>query len=72
METRGEEVHLDKVEARGGSTPHVVRYVLLISLVLVVVAMAAIWITGAASAPDDTGGTATTAKAVAQDGGKMP
>lgn len=69
METQGQEVHLDKQEARSGSTPGVVRYVLLISLTLAIIAMAAIWITGALTTPE-TGGTADTAKAVAEDGGK--
>lgn len=72
METRGQEVHLDKDEARSGSTPHIVRYVLFTSLALVIIALSAIWITGALNAPQNTGGHANTAKAVAEDGGKMP
>ncbi|WP_313440363.1 hypothetical protein [Novosphingobium sp.] len=64
METRGEEIHVDKTDARAGATPNVVRYVLLISLVLAVVAMSAIWIFGAVKAPDDTGGPADTREAV--------
>lgn len=40
----GEEIHLDADEARGGTTLNVVRYVLLTSLVLAVLAMSAIWI----------------------------
>lgn len=44
MQRIGEEVHLDTDEARGGSTPNIVRYVLLISLALAVLAMSAIWI----------------------------
>lgn len=44
MRRMGEEVHLDTDEARGGSTPHIVRYVLLISLALAILAMSAIWI----------------------------
>lgn len=47
MRRLGEEVHLDTDEARGGSTPHIVRYVLLVSLALAVLAMSAIWITRA-------------------------
>jgi hypothetical protein len=65
MENRGPEVHIEKEDARSGATPGVVRYVLLISLVLAIIAMAAIWITGAASTPD-TGGAADTTKAVAE------
>jgi hypothetical protein len=44
MEQRGDEVHVDTDEARGGSTPHIVRYVLIISLVLAIVALTAIWV----------------------------
>ncbi|MGE4304115.1 MAG: hypothetical protein AB7E24_08800 [Novosphingobium sp.] len=58
METQGREVHLEENEARAGSTPRIVRYVLLISLALAVIALSAIWIVGAISTPDDTG-TAT-------------
>lgn len=47
METRGEEVHVEVEEARAGNTPNVVRYVLLVSLTLAIVALSAIWITGA-------------------------
>lgn len=44
MERRGDEVHIETNEARGGSTPHVVRWVLAISLTLAVIAMSAVWI----------------------------
>jgi len=47
MERQGEEVHISTNEARGGSTPHIVRYVLGISLVLVIVALSAVWMMGA-------------------------
>ncbi|AIT80977.1 hypothetical protein [Novosphingobium pentaromativorans] len=49
MQRIGEEVHLDTEEARGGSTPHIVRYVLIGSLALAILAMSAIWITRAVS-----------------------
>ena len=49
MERIGDEVHLDVEEARSGDTPHIVRYVLVISLFLAILAMSAIWITGALS-----------------------
>ncbi len=49
MERRGGETHVDTNEARAGSTPHIVRYVLIISILLAIVAMSAIWITGAAN-----------------------
>lgn len=47
MQRLGEEVHLDDDEARGGSTPHIVRYVLITSLALAILAMSTIWITRA-------------------------
>ncbi|MEE4454492.1 hypothetical protein [Novosphingobium resinovorum] len=49
MYRSGDEVHLDDDEARGGSTPHIVRYVLLTSLALAVLAMSTVWITRALS-----------------------
>lgn len=63
MEQQGREVHIEDDAARGGSTPHIVRYVLLISLVLAIVAMSIIWITGALNSADDTGATADSATA---------
>jgi hypothetical protein len=44
MERNGDEVHLNETEAAGGVKSHGVRVVLGISLVLVVVAMSAVWI----------------------------
>lgn len=49
MYRSGDEVHLDDDEARGGSTPHIVRYVLIVSLVLAVLAMSTVWIARALS-----------------------
>lgn len=49
MQKFGDEVHIETDEARGGSTPHIVRYVLLISLTLAIIAMSTIWIIGALS-----------------------
>lgn len=71
MDTRNEEIHLDKVEARSGSTPGIVRYVLLISITLAILALGAIWITGAATSPD-TGGHADTTRAVREDSATTP
>lgn len=51
MERHGDEVHIETTEARSGSTPHIVRYVLAIGLLLVVIALSLVWITGAAHAP---------------------
>lgn len=47
MQRFGEEVHLDDDEARSGSTPNVVRWMLVFGLLLAVVAMSAIWISRA-------------------------
>lgn len=58
------ETHVEKEKARAGATPNVVRYVLLISLALAIVALSAIWMTGAVVAPDDTGAASDTAQAV--------
>ena len=46
MERQGDEVHLDETEATGSVKRQGVRYVLGISLLLIVLAMSAIWILG--------------------------
>jgi hypothetical protein len=51
MERRGEEIHVSEEEASGGERTGIVRYVLAISLLLVIVALSAIWITGALNSP---------------------
>ena len=45
--TDGTPEHLTTTEARAGSTPHIVRYVLVISLLLAIGALTLIWVTGA-------------------------
>lgn len=50
MERRGDEVHIT-TEARSASERGIVRYVLAISLGLAIIALSAIWITGALSGP---------------------
>ena len=47
MERIGEETHLSESEASGGEQPHIVRWVLGISLVLAIALLSAIWIIGA-------------------------
>ena len=47
MERIGEEVHLNEREATGAEQPHIVRWVLGISLLLAVALLSAIWIIGA-------------------------
>lgn len=44
MKKIGEEVHISTDEARGGDTPHVMRYVLLFGLLLAIAALSAVWI----------------------------
>lgn len=61
-----ERIEVPKEDARAGTTPGVVRYVLLISLVLVVASLSVIWIVRAVQAPKDTGGNSDTRQAVEQ------
>jgi hypothetical protein len=63
MERHGEEVHVSTDEARGASTPHIVRYILAISLVLAILALSAIWMLGASNAPQDRPGDGITNQA---------
>ena len=44
MERIGDEVHLSECEACGGEQHHHVRYILAISLALVILAMSLAWI----------------------------
>lgn len=71
MERQGDEVHIETDEARGGSTPHIVRYVLAFSLVLVIAAMSLIWITGALNRdtyPDPAGAAPAAVETVPAEG----
>lgn len=49
MENRDGEIHIETDEARGGSTPHIMRYVLAISITLAIILLSITWITGALS-----------------------
>ncbi len=53
MDERGEEIHIATDEARGASTPNVVRWVLAISLLAAIVLLSVIWMTGAATQGDE-------------------
>lgn len=44
MERRGDEIHVETDEARGGESTGVMRWVLGISLLLAIIAMSAAWI----------------------------
>lgn len=46
MERQGDEVHVNETEASAGSRPHMTRWILGISLILVTVLLSIIWITG--------------------------
>lgn len=46
MERQGDEIHVNEEEASAGSQPHVVRYILGISLLLVTGLLSLVWIIG--------------------------
>jgi len=49
MERQGDEVHFETDEARGASSPNIVRWVLGISLFAAIALLSVIWISGAAN-----------------------
>ena len=53
MERQGDEVHFETDEARGASTPNIVRWVLAVSLLAAIVLLSLIWMTGAATQGDE-------------------
>ena len=53
MPTNGERIHADVDEARAGSTPNIVRWVLVISLLAAIILLTAIWVIGAWSSDQD-------------------
>ena len=53
MDDQAPRKHIDSEDARAGSTPHIVRYVLAISLFLAIVALSIIWMTGALTANEE-------------------
>ncbi len=50
MQRNGDEIQIETDEARGGSTPHIVRYVLFFSLSLAIIAMTIAWVSAALTA----------------------
>ncbi len=50
MERQNKEIHISTDDARGGSTPRVVRNVLGYGLLVAILSMSAIWISGALAA----------------------
>jgi hypothetical protein len=53
MIRHGEEVEMNTEEASGGQKRGIVRYVLLISTGLAILALTIIWITGSATGPEN-------------------
>ena len=68
MEQQGDEVHAETDGARAGSTPNIVRWILIISLLLAIVLLSITWITGALSM-GERGSQATTTDRVADHAG---
>ena len=59
MERQGDEVHIETDEARGASSPNIVRWVLGISLFAAIILLSVIWMAGAATQSEAEGeGTA--------------
>lgn len=69
MEQRGDEVHFETDEARGASTPNIVRWILAISLLAAIVLLSLIWMTGAATQRDDEDEVSVTSMAADPPGG---
>jgi hypothetical protein len=44
MRKEGDEIHLTEEEASGGTKPHILRYMLAVSLALTIIAMTALWV----------------------------
>ena len=53
MQDQDGEIHVETDEARGGSTPNIVRWILLIGLFAAIALLSIIWITGAATQSDE-------------------
>ena len=53
MERQGDEVHIETDEARGASSPNIVRWILIVSLFAAIALLSIIWITGAATQGED-------------------
>jgi hypothetical protein len=70
MHKEGESVHVSEEEASGGSKEGVVRWVLIIGTLLAIIALSAIWISGAAfrSDPDADNANVNAKIAAERDG----
>lgn len=50
MKKIGQKIVISEEEASGGTKPHILRYMLAVSLVLAILAMSGAWIAGAFAA----------------------
>jgi hypothetical protein len=55
MRMDGDEPHFETDAARGASTPNIVRWILLVSLLAAIALLSIIWITGAATQSEEEG-----------------
>jgi hypothetical protein len=53
MEQNGDEPYTETDEVRAGSTPHIVRWVLLFGTLLAIILLSATWMIGAATVNED-------------------
>jgi hypothetical protein len=67
MHSDGDEIHVSEEEASGGSKEGVVRWVLVVGLLIAVVALSAIWITGAAFRDDPDADQASVSREIAEE-----
>ncbi len=70
MERQGDEVHIETDEARGGSSPNIVRWILAISLFAAIALLSLIWITGAATRGEPETSAEERARALQDYGGQ--
>jgi hypothetical protein len=54
MRQDGDQIRIERDQARGGSTPHVTRWVLAFGLIGAIVLLTAIWVIGAWSSDQNT------------------
>lgn len=70
MDNEPNGIHAETDAARAGSTPHVVRWILGISLFAAIVALSAIWITGAGTQGEPESTAEVRARALQDYGGQ--
>ena len=66
MQQHGDETHFETDEARGASSPNIVRWILAISLFAAIALLSIIWITGAVTQGDVEKEASVSAKIAAQ------